>query len=330
VGAAAGRISSALRAPWPDRRAEGLLGASACLVLLAIVLMLGFVLANGWPSFEHNGFSWFTNGDTNRNIDDMLQSGGGRKIYTFHAWPLIWATILTTLGAVICALVISLFAAIFVVEFAPERVRRVLEPVVRLLAAVPSVVYGLIGALVLVPFLNNHIISEGTKRSVQYVVQLDGNCLLVAVAVLTVMITPIMTAITVDALRAVPRSWTEGAAALGANDWRVVWTISVRACRPAIFASVILATARALGEAIMLALVAGGVAFAPNLLDGPTFFFEPARPIAATIVLFFNGINNPAFHATLFALASVLLVSALFLSLAGWAVKRPLRKYGVR
>ena len=61
-----------------------------------------------------------------------------------------------------------------------------------------------------------------------------------------------------------------------------------------------------------------------------TFFFEPARPIAATIVLFFNGINNPAFHATLFALASVLLVSALFLSLGGWAVKRPLRKYGVR
>jgi phosphate transport system permease protein len=328
--AAAGRISTALRSPWPDRRAEGFLGASACLVLLAIVLMLGFVLANGLPSFAHNGFAWFTNGDTNADINAMLEGGGGAQVYTFHAWPLLWATFLTTLGAVICGLGISLFASIFIVEFAPRRVRAVLEPVVRLLAAVPSVVYGLIGALVLVPFLNDHIITTGTKKSVQYVVQLDGNCLIVAVVVLTIMITPIMTAITVDALRAVPRSWTEGAAALGANDWRVVWTISVRACRPAITAACILATARAIGEAIMLALVAGGVAFAPNLLDGPTFFVEPARPLAATIVLFFNGINNPAFHATLFAMASVLLVSALFLSLGGWAAKRPLRKYGVR
>ena len=78
-----------------------------------------------------------------------------------------------------------------------------------------------------------------------------------AVLILTIMIVPIMIAIMVDALRSVPRSWTEGAVALGVNRWRVMWTISVRAARPAIVAAAVLATARALGEAIMLSMVSG-------------------------------------------------------------------------
>ena len=92
----------------------------------------------------------------------------------------------------------------------------------------PSVIYGLIGVLVIVPFVGNHLISADRKESVAYVVQLTGSSLLVAVLILTVMITPIMIAIIVDALRSVPRSWTEGAAALGVNRGRVMWTISVR------------------------------------------------------------------------------------------------------
>ena len=138
--------------------------------------------------------------------------------------------------------------------------------------------------LVIVPFVGNHLIGQGRKESVAYVVQLTGSSLIVAVAILTVMITPIMIAIIVDALRSVPRNWTEGAAALGVNRWRVMWTISVRAVRPAIIAAAVLATARALGEAIMLSMVSGSIGFAPNPLDGLTFFFEPIRPLAATIV----------------------------------------------
>ena len=108
------------------------------------------------------------------------------------------------------------------------------------------------------------------------------------------MITPIMVAIIVDALRAVPRAWTEGAAALGVNRWRAMWTISVRAARPAIVAAAVLATARALGEAIMLSMVSGSVGFAPNPLDGLTFFFEPTRPLAATIVDNAEGLSVEA------------------------------------
>jgi ABC-type phosphate transport system permease subunit len=160
------------------------------------------------------------------------------------------------------------------------------------------------------------------------VVQLTGASLLVAVLILTVMITPIMIAIIVDALRSVPRTWTEGAAALGVNRWRIAWTISVRAARPAIVAAAVLATARALGEAIMLSMVSGSVGFAPNPIDGFTFLFEPTRPLAATIVDNADGLSVEPFGQTLYAFAAVLLVSAMFLSLAGWAARQPLRKYG--
>jgi len=165
---------------------------------------------------------------------------------------------------------------------------------------------------------------------VTFVVQLSGNSLLVAIVILTVMITPIMIALIVDALRSVPGAWTEGAAALGANRWRVMWTISVRAARPAIVGAAVLATARALGEAIMLSMVSGSVGFSPNPLDGLTFFFEPVRPLAATIVDNAEGLSVKPFGETLYAFAAVLLVSSLFLSLGAWAVRQPMKRYGVR
>jgi ABC-type phosphate transport system permease subunit len=229
----------------------------------------------------------------------------------------------------VIGLVFALLSAVFIVEFAPPGLRRILEPVVKLLAAVPSVIYGLIGILVLVPFINDHLISRSRKESVAYVIQLNGSSLLVAVLILTVMITPIMIAIVVTSLRAVPRAWTEGAQALGVNRWRTMWTISVRTARPAIIAAAVLATARALGEAIMLSMVSGSIGFAPNPLDGLTFAFEPVRPLAATIVDNAEGLSVKPFGQTIYAFAAVLLVSSMFLSLGGWAAKQPLKRYGV-
>ena len=330
-GGVRARLERAAAQPWSDDRAERVLGAIACSVLLLIAGMVIFVFSKAWPSFSHNGLAWFgSGGNVDQQLGDIFNSPASAQHYVYHlrAWPLLYGTLITTIGALVMALVISLLAAVFIVEFAPPRVKRVLEPVVRLLAAVPSVVYGLIGILVLVPFVGNHLISQGRKESVINVVQLTGASLAVAVVILTVMITPIMVAIIVDALRAVPRSWTEGAAALGANRWRVMWSISVRAARPAVIAAAVLATARALGEAIMLSMVSGSVGFAPNPLDGLTFFVEPTRPLAATIVDGAGGLSVTPYGQTLYAFAAVLLVSAMFLSLAGWAAKQPLKKYG--
>jgi phosphate transport system permease protein len=313
-----------------DRRAEIALGALAAAVLLLIAFMIVFVFAKAWPSFAHNGLAWFGPGG---NVDEQLTgifnspSDPSDYVYTLHAWPLIYATALITGASVILGMLISVLSAMFIVEFAPGWIRSILQPVVRLLAAVPSVIYGLIGILVLVPFFGNHVISAERKESVQYVIQLDGSSIFVGVLVLTVMITPIMVAITVDALRSVPRTWTEGAAALGVNRWRALRTVGLRAARPAIVAAAILATARALGEAIMLSMVTGSVAFSPNPLDGVTFFFEPARTLAAQIVDGAEGLSVKPFGQTMYAFAALLLVSSAFLSFGGWLARRSMRKY---
>ena len=314
-----------------DQRAERVLGALSSCVLVLIAAMVIFVFLKAWPSFAHNGLGWFGSGGTvDEQLTNIFNSPAEKFEYELHAWPLLYGTALITLAAVVLGLAIALGSAIFIVEFAPESIRRILDPVVRLLAAVPSVIYGLIGILVLVPFVGGTLITEERKASVAYVVQLDGTSILVAVLILTVMITPIMIAIIVDALRAVPQNWKEGALALGVNRFRALWTVTVRAARPAIIAAAVLATARALGEAIMLSMVSGSVGFAPNPLDGLTFVFEPARPLAATIVDNAEGLSVEPFGQTLYAFAAILLVSSVFLSLGGWMAKQPLKRYGVR
>ncbi|MEV4419542.1 phosphate ABC transporter permease subunit PstC [Patulibacter sp. NPDC049589] len=321
---------------WSDRRVGILLGALVCGVLVVIAGMLVVVLHRAWPSFQHNGLAWFgPGGDVDEQIRQISLSGqSGTKdsdfTWTFHAWPLIWSTILITGGAVVIAFVTSLFVAVFAVEFAPPRMRAVLDPLIRLLASVPSVVYGLIGVLVITPFIGNHLISEGQKASVAFQIPLTGFSLLAAVLILTVMIAPLMIAIFSEGLRSVPQTWLEGSLALGVNRWRTFWKIAVRTARPALVAGTVLATARALGEAVMLAMVSGSVGFAPNPLDGLLFFVEPSRPLAATIISNSEDLSNPPMSSTLFAIASVLLVSAALLSLAGHLAKQPMKKYGVR
>jgi ABC-type phosphate transport system permease subunit len=316
-----------------DRRAELTLGAVSLGVLAFVGALLATVLVKGWPSFAHNGYiDWFLpGGDTEQQLKAMISGPTDPAHYVYHlrAWPLLWDTILTTGVAVVLGLVLSLLSAIFIIEFAPAAVRAVLDPVVRLLAAVPSVIYGLIGILVLVPWVNENLISQGRKQSVIYVVQLNGAGLLMASLILMVMIVPIMVAISVNALAAVPRAWTEGSAALGCNRWRTMWRVSVRAARPAIVAGAVLATARALGEAIMLAMVGGGRIFAPNLADGVTTLFEPVRPLAATIINYKDDLQIVPLAQTLYAMAAVVLVSAALLSLVAWGVKQPMKRYGI-
>ena len=324
-----------LREPWTDRRAERMLGTVAVFLCLCVVLIIVFVFLRALPTFQNNsGIGWLIPGgpDVDQDIARQVNTGARApdSAYVIHAWPLLWATILTTSMAVLCGIVFALLSAIFIVEFAPSRLRRVIVPVVRLLAAVPSVIYGLIGILVLAPFVADSFISEERKESVQYVVQLSGTNVLVATTILTVMITPIMIAIITDALYSVPKGWKEGAAALGVNRWRAMWTVSVRACRPAIIAAGVLATARALGEAIMLSMVSGSRGFSPNPLDGVTFLFEPLRPLGASIAENVDSLNSPAIRSSIYAFAFLLLLSSFCLSIGGYLAKQPMRKYGLR
>jgi ABC-type phosphate transport system permease subunit len=316
---------------WSDQRVERMLGALVCTVVGLLLAMIVTVFARAWPSFSHNGLAWFGPGGS---VDDQLSAiflsgqSGAEYVYTFHGWPLIWSTLLITGGSVLIALVSALFAAVFVVEFAPEWMSNILQPVVRFLASVPSVIYGLLGVLVLVPFIGNHLVSEEQKSSVAGVISLTGYSLLAAVVVLTTMIAPLMVSIFTDGLRSVKPGWLEGSLALGVNRWRTTWKIGVRSARPAIVAGTVLATARAIGEAVMLAMISGSVGFAPNPADGLIFIYEPSRPLAPTIVKNIDQLSSPPANATLFAIAAVLLFSATLFSLTGYLARRSMRKYG--
>jgi phosphate transport system permease protein len=199
--------------------------------------------------------------------------------------------------------------------------------VIRLLAGVPSVIYGLVGVMVVVPFIGHHLITAREQASVTPVIALTGYSLLAAVVILVVMISPIMIAIFAEGLRAVPRGWLEGSLALGVNRWRTFWNIAVRTARPALIAGTVLATARALGESVMLGMVSGSVGFAPNPADGLVFWVEPTRGLAATLLGNTDGLSSPPMKHALFAIAAVLLFSALMLSLAGWTAKQPMKRY---
>ena len=316
---------------WSDQRVERMLGALVCGVVALLLALIATVFVHAWPSFSHNGLAWF---GSSGSVEDQLNTislsaqASGEYVYTFHAWPLIWSTLLITGGAVLIALVSALFVSVFIVEFAPEWMSNVLQPVIRFLASVPSVIYGLLGVLVLVPFIGNHLISEHQKASVAGVISLTGYSLLAAILVLTVMIAPLMVSIFSDGLRAVKPGWLEGSLALGVNRWRTTWKIGVRSARPAIVAGTVLAVARAIGEAVMLAMISGSVGFAPNPADGLIFIYEPSRPLAPTIVKNIDQLSSPPFNATLFSIAAVLLFSAALFSLAGWTARRAMRKYG--
>jgi len=130
-----------------DKRAERLLGALACVVLLMIVLMVISVMNKAWPSFANNGLGWFGSGSTSvdQQLTDIFNSPAkvSDYVYELSAWPLLYGTALVTIISLVLGLVFALLSAIFIVEFAPPALGRVLEPAVRLLAAVPSVIYGL-------------------------------------------------------------------------------------------------------------------------------------------------------------------------------------------
>jgi phosphate transport system permease protein len=320
-----------LRRPWSDRRAERVLGAASLLVGVIIVGMIVFVTIRAWPIFSHNGLSWLGGGGRLEGEFAEMQATGVKppaSAFLLRAWPIVFGTLVTTFIAVALGLAIAVLASIFIVELASPRLRAVAIPVIRLLASVPSVIYGLIGILVLVPFVDRHLISAGEKASLANTVELTGAGLGVTAAILTVMITPIMIALTCEALASVPLSWKEGAVALGLHPLRALRAVTLRAIRPAIVAAAVLATARALGEAVMIQMVSGGRFFTPTLSHGvPVFLFEPLRTLASTIVDFHEGIGAPALRSTLYAFALLLLFSAFVLSLAGYLIKLPLRRY---
>ena len=259
-----------LRNPWPDRRAERTLGAVSLLVGVCVIAMIVFVAVRAWPTFEHNGLSWLGPGGSLDNAD-REHAGHERQPARVGLPPARLAARLRHAAdhqrsRSVLGIVIALLSSIFIVELAPARLRRVAIPVIRLLASVPSVVYGLIGILVLVPFVGNHLVTASEKTSVQNVVELTGAGLRRRGrdpdrddhadhdrADLR------------GADRRARRPGARARSRSGSIRCGRCCAVTLRAVRPAIVAAAVLATARALGEAVMIQMVSGGRSFSPNL-----------------------------------------------------------------
>jgi len=196
--------------------------------------------------------------------------------------PMIIGSLFVTSGALVIGVPLGLACAIVLTEFSSKSLRRILKPVIELLAGIPSVVYGFMGVVILVPFIRDHLGGPGLS-------------VMAASIILGIMILPTIISISIDSLEAVPRSYREGSIALGATRWQTTRMVMFPAAKTGIIASIILGMGRAIGETMAVIMVAGNAAIIPRS------FLDPVRTLTSNIALemgYAAGEHREALFAT--------------------------------
>ena len=215
-----------------------------------VLLITVYLVVSGIPAIRQIGLVPFLLGDT-------WESTAAQPSYGIL--PFILTSIYGTAGAILFGVPVGFFAAVYLAKLAPTQVKSIVEAAVSLLAGIPSVVYGLVGMLVLVP---------GT-RALFHVP--DGASLLAAIIVLSVMILPSIIKVSITALEAVPQEYEDASLALGATPVETYFRVSVPAARSGIAAAVVLGVGRAIGEAMAVMMVSGNAANMPSLFESVRF-----------------------------------------------------------
>ena len=227
--------------------------------LLCGIVAVGFVLCisvylviSGLPAIREIGLTNFLFG----KVWAPTNATTGPQ---FGILPFILTSVYGTAGALLLGVPVGLMTAIFLAKAAPPRLAAVIRTAVQLLAGIPSVVYGLVGMIVLVPAIRR---AFGLG---------SGACLLAAFLVLTVMVLPSIINVAETALQAVPREYEEASLALGATETETYFRVSLPAARSGVAAAVVLGVGRAIGEAMAIIMVAGNVANMPGLFTSVRF-----------------------------------------------------------
>ena len=227
--------------------------------LLCGIVAVGFVLCisvylviSGLPAIREIGLTNFLFG----KVWAPTNATTGPQ---FGILPFILTSVYGTAGALLLGVPVGLMTAIFLAKAAPPRLAAVIRTAVQLLAGIPSVVYGLVGMIVLVPAIRR---AFGLG---------SGACLLAAILVLTVMVLPSIINVAETALQAVPREYEEASLALGATETETYFRVSLPAARSGVAAAVVLGVGRAIGEAMAIIMVAGNVANMPGLFTSVRF-----------------------------------------------------------
>ncbi len=221
--------------------------------LFAIVF---FLFKEGYPLFYQLGITDFLFGSHWYPTEEPP---------SFGIWPLIVASLAVTALSSMIAIPLGVFGAVYLSEVASSLQRRILKPFIELLAALPSVVIGFIGMVVIGPFLQDFFGAD------------SGLNLMNASILLAVMAVPTVCSISQDALQAVPNSQREASYALGATQWETISKVCIPWALPGIGTAVMLGMSRAIGETMVVLMVAGGAAILPEGL------FDPVRPMPASI-----------------------------------------------
>jgi len=223
----------------------------------------------------------------------------------FGALPLIFGTVASSLIAIVLAGIVGIFGATYLADFAPKRIDRILSFAIELLAAVPSVVYGLWGLFVLAPLMRDHI-GPSLQRVLGFLPLFSGPIygvgLLTAGMILALMILPTVTAISRDVIVAVPREQREGSMALGATRWETITRIVLPAARAGIFGALVLALGRALGETIATTMVIG------NRPEIAASLFAPSYTLSSVIANEFTEATTDVYISALVELGLLLFV----------------------
>jgi len=293
------------RRALPDRWYRSMLGIVALLFAALVVWFLVAIIIQAKPAFSTLGFSWIFGRVWNPTHDQ------------YGLLPFILGTIESTAIAVVLAVPIGLGTAISLAFLVPSRVRPFLSTTVELLAAVPSVVYGLWGLIVVAPLFREHVepfltsvlgwtgLFDGPNRGVG---------LLLAGVILAIMILPTMVAISRDVLIVVPNEQVEGAMALGATRWQVLRKVVVPGARTGILGAFTLATGRALGETVAVAMVIGNSPYIAHSLK------SSAATLPSLIVNNFGESTGTELSALYGAGLVLLVIGILVNSAARWLV----------
>ncbi len=242
-----------------------------------VLLITVYLIISGIPAIRKIGLVPFLFGKTWTSTASEPSYG---------ILPFILTSIYGTAGAILVGVPIGFLTAVYLAKLAPPRIKSIVEGAVSMLAGIPSVVYGLVGMLVLVP---------GIRKLFNIP---DGACLLAAIIVLAVMILPSIIKVSVNALEAVPKEYEDASLALGATPVETYFRVSVPAARSGIAAAVVLGVGRAIGEAMAVMMVSGNVANMPGLFESVRFL----TTAVASEMAYSSGLQQQA----LFSIALVL------------------------
>lgn len=268
-----------------EKAIEKILVLCAALFILAIFLITLFIFAKGMPLIAKIG-----PGDFLFNTQWSPTKG------MYGIGSMFIGSVLITLGALIWTVPLGLSTAILMAEIAPPRIGTILGNLINLLAGIPSVVYGFIGLIVIVPFIRENLGGNGMS-------------LLAGAIILGIMILPTLINISRDSLLAVPREYKEGSLALGASHFQTISRVMVPAAKSGIITAVVLGMGRAIGETMAVVMVTGNAAIIPGSI------LEPVRTMTSNIVLEM-GYASGDHQTALFATGMVLFVFIVVLNLS--------------